>query len=229
MGQVKNSNNPERFNEVYEHDESDLDRINGVRIAKYKGKTYFSCLGLTSKVVMTEAIFTNRINDYTHFYNHGHVLLADMEDCSYLEVKEMANDLFDCYAILRSSKKDGRENYHLINPVVRPRTETRDILQSISKTYLGCNPYSLEDRSHCHIGYLRGDWVLRISEKPSKDAPVLIDSNIESCLNIEDSKYFSYPHLRYLRDVYQIDIKDIIRKNKVIGQKLQTVKYYTYK
>lgn len=205
---------PERF----KHDKTEIEEQNGVSIVKHKDKEYFSCLGLSSRVIERSR-------------EDRHILLADIEDSTLEAVREMADEVFNFYAIIQSSKKNGRKNYHLINPVVRTKQETRSLLQSIAKTYLGDNPYALEDRTHTHIGYLRGDWVLRITKKPSKMKPMIQEARMAVRPDLEHDRPFSAPHLNYLNQIYGIQVEQIMNHEpySVVGKNLETVKYYTYK
>lgn len=208
------------FPQKHVHEESnidgDIETQNGVKILKFKGKEYFSCLGVSSQVMDGES-------------NDTHVLFLDIEDSTLTEVLEMCRDVFNYYAVFKSSNKQGRKNFHVINPVCRSKQQTRFKMMELAKSYLGDNPYSLEDRTHTHIGHLRGDWVLRLSKKPSKQMPQLVESDLE--FKQDHGTRLSLPHLYYIQDVYGLDVSCLTENVDVnlYGKNLKTIKYYTYK
>lgn len=162
-------------------------------------ESYFSCRGITSTVLNAEKECL------------GHITMLDVENATFKQVKEQCVNNYDCYFILRSS----RNNYHIINPLIR----------SFKDTYEHMSEIEIEDNNHTHIGYKRGDWVLRITDKPNKPIPHIVDQ--EGYMN--KNKTYSKPHLKFLEVYHDSILAKNMLNNVTKGKTLRTVKYWTFK
>lgn len=163
-------------------------------------KDYFSCLGLSSEVYDDNGD------------SLGHICIVDAEDTDYKSLKEEMKQHFDVFFILMSSKG----SYHVINPVVRSLEETKAVLDSIDS----------EDSQHTEIGYKRGDWVCRVTEKRTKPSPVLL----EEIVRPSDHHKYSKPHLYFLSNYYGCtEPESMIELLRTIGKTNKIIKYYTFK
>lgn len=117
-----------------------------------------------------------------------HATFLDAEKSTLPILKEMAYNNYGVFMIMESSQG----NYHLYAPIARPKELVYTVL-SFSEP---------EHQEHADIGYERGDWVLRISEKginssnPLSPKPELVDYRIEPKAGVQ----YSLPHIKFMRN-----------------------------
>lgn len=175
---------------------------------KYEDKDFFPVVGLRSDVLRYSSVK----NDDKEVI--GHITMLDIEGYELNTVKRLCSNMFDVAFVLRSSK----DAYHVYNPVIRSFDETHELMKSIG----------LEDKQHVDIGYKRGDWVLRISDKPAdgKIVPELVHSHVMPNKRLT----YSYPHLQFLLEYFNVyEAEDVIDKMPVDGKSVELVKYWTFK
>lgn len=192
-------NNLRELDKVYNRGKHKLRYLLGLE----KRKNYFDCIGVTSHCIRERENFNEVL---------GHVTMFDVENNSYTEVRNYFKERYDVLFIFESSK----DNYHVLIPWIRDFEETyRDMLK--------CEK---EHDPHAKIGYKRGDWVLRISDKPNKPKPILRYANAIQNKN----KSYSWGHLEYIRQLYDSEIaENCLKYMNTEGDRLKSVKYSTFK
>lgn len=172
------------------------------------GKTYFSVKGVRSEVLTYNSVK----NDDTE--GIGHITMLDIEDTDLETVKNMVNNMFDVAFILESS----RDGYHVYNPVIRSFEDTRALMKSIA----------LEDSQHVSIGYKRGDWVLRMTDKPAEDKQ--IPHIVYETVSPTKRKTLSKPHVMLIAEYFNSSVaNDVLDKMPVNGKSVEIVEYWTFK
>lgn len=180
------------------------------------GKAWFKCRGVRSDVLDSDK---NSL---------GHICMLDVENATFKQVKELCNNMFDVAFVFQSSYRSHtshdptgdapRWNWHIYNPVIRGFEDTKDLMSSIA----------LEDDNHVEIGYERGDWVLRISDKP--DDSKKVPEYAYSVVNPSKRKTLSEPHLRFLEGYFEVaPASKLADKMPTAGKTLEAVEYWTYK
>lgn len=166
-------------------------------------KKYFDCLGVTSHV-LEERKDSSSVA--------GHVLMFDVEDKDFRTVKNYFTERFDVVFIFESSLN----NYHVLIPEINSFEETYNMMLKVE----------MEHTPHTEIGYKRGDWVLRVSDKPDKPKPVL--RYADAVMNKD--KVLSYPHLMYVKELYgDKTAENCLKFFNTEGDRLKAVKYSTFK
>lgn len=144
----------------------------------------------------------------------GHILMLDVENKSLEELYDVIYQLEGYNFIMQSSKG----SYHIYNPTIQSQQETVDKMVEIEGI----------DRSHASIGYKRGDWVLRVSNKHNKQVPEHINT-VEGLIE----RPISRPHLIFLRNYFGCSkadyLLDVVPEKYLIGKNLKFVEYWTYK
>lgn len=144
----------------------------------------------------------------------GHILMLDVENKSLEELYDVVYQLDGYNFIMESSEG----SYHIYDPTIRSKQETVDKMKQIEGI----------DSSHASIGYKRGDWVLRVSNKHNKQIPEHINT-VEGLIE----RPVSRPHLIFLRDYFGCSkadyLLDVVPEKYLVGKNLKFVKYWTYK
>lgn len=169
-----------------------------VRMDRACTESFFTCRGISSHVIGSDGSI-------------GHVLMLDIEDKKLVDVLNWCDNNLGNYAVFKSSSN----SYHVLNPKVRSYEKTYEFLKNIS----------LEDSNHADIGYERGDWVLRISDKPDKPMPELI----EYSLSMDKKNSYSKPHIKYINALHSNELANEWFKLPLVGETLRTVQYWTFK
>lgn len=166
----------------------------------------------------------------------GHVLMLDMEETDISTVNSRLDQIEEikiAYIFVSSINEDSY-NYHVLVPQVFSKREIKDIQERIPE----------QDENHTSIGFKRGDWVLRVDDKPLKNKvrPFFIEAYVRS---IDEDVYFSKPHLKLYEEFSnkptlhesvkhdRLELADYILdtydNELIIGSKAQIVEYRTYK
>lgn len=162
-------------------------------------RDWFNCFGLTSTV-------------YEHGGCIGHVIFIDAEDCKLEELENEINEHFDVYFIYKSS----HDGYHVMCPRIMDYEDAYSKLQELD----------VEHSKHTEIGYKRGDWVLRTTDKRHKPRPVYI----KGVAKHNREHVYSKPHLEYIRHYEDEQTpENVLELMKTRGHDTDVVMYGTFK
>lgn len=150
----------------------------------------------------------------------GHACFFDFEDSNYHDAVREITKKHNTRAIFVFESSDG--NYHAVSPRIMSLQEINDLKSNLEH----------DDDAHREIGYKKGCWTLRLSEKGNKPKPKFVKAYLD--LHDYDKEYaYSRPHMEILKQSYDnkaIDMcfKLIEKSENFVGAETRLVQYSTH-